>query len=147
VYAVYQVALGHNPKELQSVYNTSHKSICNWVHRFNAQGIAGLQDRPRSGRPSRLSAENKAKLKQVVLLSPMGAGFSSGTWTWALVLEYIRTVFGIEYRKSQIYNILHSIGLSYQKGKGFFPEAANREDRVSTIKKTSGAKSWQCDTV
>ncbi|MDR2362123.1 MAG: helix-turn-helix domain-containing protein [Prevotellaceae bacterium] len=147
LHAVYQIALGRKAGELQSVYNTSYKAICNWVHRFNAQGVEGLKDLPRSGRPGRLSAESKAKLKQVVLSSPMEQGFSSGTWTWALVSEYIRIAFGVEYRKSQVYNILHTIGLSFQKGKGFFPEAENREEAVSAIKKTSGTKCRQRDTV
>jgi transposase len=117
------------------------------VHRFNAQGVEGLKDLPRSGRPGRLSEESKSKLKQVVLSSPLEQGFSSGTWTWALVSEYIRVAFNVEYRKSQIYNILHSIGLSFQKGKGFFPEAESREEDVSAIKKTSGAKYRERDTV
>ncbi|MDR2362208.1 MAG: helix-turn-helix domain-containing protein [Prevotellaceae bacterium] len=94
---VYQIALGRKAGELQSVYNTSHKAICNWLHRFNAQGVEGLKDLPRNGRPSRLGDESKAKLKQVVLSSPMEQGSSSGTWT--LVSEYIRIAFGIECRK------------------------------------------------
>jgi transposase len=147
LYVVYQVALGRKPEELQSVYNTSSKAIYNWVHRFNAQGAGGLKDLPRSGRPSRLNDESRAKLKQVVLSSPLEHGFTSGTWTRALVSEYIRHVFGVEYRKAQIYNILHSLGLSFQKGKGYFPEAESREEAVSSIKKTSGAKSRQRDTV
>jgi transposase len=139
LYAVYQVALGRTPQELQRVYNTSPKAIYNWVHRFNAQGVDGLKDFPRSGRPSRLCDASRAKLKQVILSSPLEQGFSSSTWTWALVSEYIRIAFGVEYRKAQIYNILHSIGLSFQKGKGFFPEAESREEAVAAIKKTSGA--------
>jgi transposase len=86
-------------------------------------------------------------LKQAVLSSPLEHGFTSGAWTWALVPEYIRHAFGVEYKKAQIYNILHSLGLSFQKGKGYFPEAESREEAVSAIKKTSGAKSRQRDTV
>ncbi|MDR2057386.1 MAG: helix-turn-helix domain-containing protein [Dysgonamonadaceae bacterium] len=147
LYAVYQIALGKKAEELQSVYNTSHKTICNWVHRFNAHGVDGLKERPRRGRPSRLGREEKAQLKQVVLSSPEEEGFSSGTWTWALVSEYIRRTFCVSYKKAQIYNILHSIGLSYQKGKGFFPEAEERVEAVSAIKKTSGTKRRQCGVV
>ncbi|MDR2065497.1 MAG: hypothetical protein LBP85_07315 [Prevotellaceae bacterium] len=29
---------------MQSVYNTSHKSIYNWVSRFNSRGVEGLKD-------------------------------------------------------------------------------------------------------
>jgi transposase len=143
LYAVHQIALGRKAEEVQSMYNTSHKSICNWVKRFNAEGMEGLKDRPRSGRPSRLSSEARAKLKRVVLSSPTEYGFSSGTWTWALVSQYIKNSFSVEFKKAQIYNILHSLGLSFQKGKGFFPEAENREEAVSAIKKTSRTKRKQ----
>ena len=137
LYAVYQIALGKQVEELQIMYNISRKAIYNWVHRFNAHGVEGLKDRPRSGRPGRLSQENKVQLKRVVLSSPEEYGFSSDTWTWALVAEYIRTAFCVNYKKAHIYNILHSLGLSFQKGKGFFPEAEGREETVSALKKTS----------
>ncbi|MDR2065204.1 MAG: winged helix-turn-helix domain-containing protein, partial [Prevotellaceae bacterium] len=68
-----------------------------------------------------MSKEEKAQLKQVVLSSSEKQGFSSGTWTWALVSNYIRNAFNVNYKKTHIYNILHSTGLSFQNGKGFFP--------------------------
>src|SRR3954468_5791992 len=37
------------------------------VVRYNAEGLAGLHDRPRPGRPARLDGRQKAALKQVVL--------------------------------------------------------------------------------
>jgi transposase len=147
LYAVYQISLGKTAEELKELYFTSHKSICNWVHRYNAEGVEGLKDRPRSGRRSRLEEAQKGKIKAAVLESPSLEGFSSGVWTWALVSEYIRRNFGVSYKKAQIYNILHSLGLSYQKGKGYFPEAANREEQVETIKKTSTTRRRQCSAV
>jgi transposase len=81
------------------------------------------------------------KIKAAVLESLALEGFSSGIWTrGALVGEYIRHNFGVSYRKAQIYNILHSSGMSCQKGKGYFPEAANREEAVERIKKTSTSR-------
>jgi transposase len=147
LYAVYQIALGKKAEDLEGLYHTSHKSICNWVHRYNAEGVEGLKDRPRSGRHSRLDASQKLKIKEAVLQSPTLENFSSGVWTWALVAEYILRNFGVSYKKAQIYNILHSLGMSYQKGKGYFPEAVNREEQVLAIKKTSITRSRQCGAV
>ncbi|KAA6303980.1 hypothetical protein EZS27_044377, partial [termite gut metagenome] len=39
LYAVYQIAQGKKAEELEELYQTSHKSICNWVHRYNAEGL------------------------------------------------------------------------------------------------------------
>src|SRR5215213_6822594 len=40
------------------------------VVRYNAEGLTGLHDRPRPGRPARLDGTQKAALKQVVLDGP-----------------------------------------------------------------------------
>jgi transposase len=135
LYAVYQVALGKTAKELEGLYSCSHKSICNWVHRYNSEGAAGLKDRPRGGRRSRLSEAQKEAIKTAILHSPEAAGFPSGVWTWALVARYIAKTFGVAYKKAQVYNILHSLGLSYQKGRGYFPEQEGREPAVAALKK------------
>ena len=137
LYAVYQIAKGKDAQDLQDMYSTSHKSICNWVHRYNAQGIDGLKDRPRSGRPSYLDDSQKSELEQVLQFSPLDYGYHSATWTGALVGDFIKKRFEVEYKKAQIYNILHSFNLSFQKGRGYYPETEERtEEEVEDIKKT-----------
>jgi transposase len=136
LYAVYQIAKGTNAKDLQELYSTSHKSICNWVHRYNSEGIEGLKDRPRSGRPSSLSPEQKSALEHVIRGVPLDYGYNTVTWTGALVIDFVKKSFGVEYKRAQIYNILHSLGFSFQKGKGYYPEIEERAERLDAIKKT-----------
>jgi transposase len=44
------------------------------------------------------------------------------------------------YKKAQIYNILKSLHLSFQKGKSSYPEASEREKTVEALKKTPTRK-------
>src|SRR3954453_3448116 len=37
------------------------QTLRDWVHRYNAEGLAGLRDRPRSGRRPRLTPEQEAR--------------------------------------------------------------------------------------
>ena len=46
------------------------QTLEDWVHRYNAQGIEGLKDRPRRGRPPRLSQGQPATLKALILKGP-----------------------------------------------------------------------------
>ena len=140
LYAVYQIAKGKDAKDLQELYSTSHKSICNWVHRYNTQGVEGLKDRPRSGRPSLLSYSQKSELEQALQSNPLDYGYNTATWTGALAIDFVKTRFGIEYKQAQIYNILHSLGFSFQKGKGYFPEMEERTEKLEAIKKTPNCK-------
>src|SRR3954454_7423185 len=42
------------------------RPLRDWVHRYNEEGLAGLRDRPRSGRRPRLSPEQQAELAGAV---------------------------------------------------------------------------------
>src|SRR3954454_20875988 len=46
------------------------QTLRDWVHRYNEHGLAGLRDRPRSGRRPRLTAEQEAELAAVVERGP-----------------------------------------------------------------------------
>jgi transposase len=140
LYAVYQIKCGRTAEELESLYNVSHKSICNWVNRYNRLGIEGLKEKPRSGRPSRLSVEQQAKLKEAIMDSPEKYGYGSGSWSGPLLLNYIQNKFGILYKKAQVYNLLRKLGFTFQRCKAFYPEAGQRDETVEAIKKTSGKK-------
>ena len=140
LYAVYQIKLGRSAEELEELYNVSHKSICNWVHIYNSDGINGLKDKPRSGRPPRLNSEQQNALKEAIVDKPEKFGYSSGVWSGPLVIDYIHNQFGVSYKKAQVYNLLRRLGFTFQRGKAFYPEALEREEAVAAIKKTLRTK-------
>ena len=141
LYACYQVSLGKRPKELESIYETSFKSICNWVHRLNQGGVEALVDKIKPGRNNRLGMEGLQAIKSILLYKkPDDYGYNSATWTGPLLIELIKKEYQVEYKKAQIYNILKKLGLTFQKGKGIYPEAQDREEKVNDLKKTSSFK-------
>ena len=141
LYAVYQVSLGQPSRKLEELYQTSFKQITNWVHRFEQEGIDGLRDKPGRGRKPLLSAEQSGELLHLLLHeSPADHGYNTETWTGPILIDWIRKSYGIGYKKAQIYNIIKQLGLSYQKAKGFYPEADEKaqEGFKDSLKKTSG---------
>lgn len=124
LYAVYQVSLGQPSRKLEDLYNTSFKQITNWVHRFEEQGLEGLRDKPGRGRKSNLSAEQRTRLSGLIANeSPQDYDYNTDTWTGPLLIDWIANHFSITYKKAQIYNIIKSLGFSYQKSRGIYPEA------------------------
>jgi len=140
LYAVYQVSQGQATRKLEELYNTSFKQICNWVHRFEEEGLKGLKDKAKSGKPSRLTEEQKAELKNILKNNkPTEYGYNTGTWNGPILIDFIKNVYAIEYKKAQIYNIFNSLGFTYQKGRAIYPEAdeLKRDEFKKTLKKTS----------
>ena len=140
LYAVYQVALGQPTRKLETLYNTSFKQITNWVHRFEKEGLQGLKDKPGRGRKSRLSVEQCAQLTELLTKkSPQDYQYNTDTWTGPLLIDWINNHFNITFKKAQIYNIIRSLGFSYQKSRGIYPEAdaLAQQDFKEGLKKTS----------
>ena len=54
------------------------QTLRDWVHRYNAEGIAGLCDRPKPGRLPKLSEGQMASLKAIVLAGPDPRSTRSG---------------------------------------------------------------------
>ncbi len=144
LYAVYQVAKGLSSRKLEDLYNTSFKQITNWVHRFEDEGLEGLKDKEGRGRKEKLTLLQKQEISNLIRNeSPATYGFNTATWTGPLLIHWIKKEFQVEYKKAQIYNIIKSLGFSYQKGRGIFPEANKemQEEFIITLKKTSRRKS------
>lgn len=141
LYAIYQVSLGQSLRKLEELYHTSFKQIGNWVHRFEKQGIEGLKDKPRSGRKPRLQVHQKEELKTVLTNNiPEDFGYNTATWNGPILIDFIKKRFGIVYKKAQIYNILRSLGFTFQKGRVTYPESneQHRQEFKETVKKTPG---------
>ncbi len=141
LYAVYQVAIGQPSRKLEDLYNTSFKQITNWVHRFEKEGIEGLKDKEGRGRTARLNEDQRKRISSLLTSeTPIDHGYNSATWTGPMLIEWIEKHYQIGYKKAQIYNIIKSLGFSYQKGRGIFPETDETKQDIfkEALKKTLG---------
>jgi transposase len=138
LYAVYQVAMGQPSRKLEDLYNTRFKQITNWVHRFEKEGIEGLKDKECRGRIARLSDDQRQGIGTLLNNEqPTDYGYNSATWTGPMLIEWIEKHYQISYKKAQIYNIIKSLGFSYQKGRGIFPETDQvKQEEFKNAKKT-----------
>lgn len=140
LYAIYQVSIGQPTRKLETIYNTSFKQICNWVHRFEEEGIDGLKDKKKTGRPSRLTKMQLNEIKKLLLSSlPSEFGYNTSTWNGPILIDYVQKKYGVQYKKAQIYNILKKIGFTFQKGRPSYPESHPKKQEIfkEELKKTS----------
>ena len=63
-HGVLMVAKGMNCHDLSEIPGHSPRTLEYWVKQFNNRGLSYLVDRPRTGRPSRISDEMMEKIDQ-----------------------------------------------------------------------------------
>jgi len=102
------------------------QTLRDWVHRYNAEGIAGLRDRPRPGRPCGLDQGRQAALKGLVLKGPKLKRDGCVAWRardWSSGGSGCATARAGSGGPA---HLLHGLDLSWQKARPIHPEADPR---------------------
>jgi transposase len=102
------------------------QTLRDWVHRYNAEGVEGLRDRPRPGRPCALDEGQQAALKGLVLKGPALGRDGRVAWRARDLRGLVERRFGVGYGESGIRRLLHGLDLSWQKARPVHPEADAR---------------------
>ncbi|HYE36619.1 MAG TPA: helix-turn-helix domain-containing protein [Methylocaldum sp.] len=78
ILAIRHLVAGHRIDETAGLFALGRTQLYGWVRRYNAVGLAGLADRPRSGRPTHLPHEQEAAfLARLHAGPPPEAGLSA----------------------------------------------------------------------
>jgi aerobic carbon-monoxide dehydrogenase medium subunit len=67
----------------------SRPTVTDWLRRFDRSGVSGLLDRPRSGRPSRISTDVLRHIAMVVSARPRDLGVPGTRWSLARLRQYL----------------------------------------------------------
>jgi len=93
-----------------------------WLARFNAQGVAGLADAPRRGRPATYTAEEVGELIAASLTDPQALGLPFASWTLDRLAAYLHETKDIAMKRSRIGTILQAEGLRWRQQEPWFGE-------------------------
>lgn len=87
-------AEGKTAGEIGALWAITAQGVRKIINRFNREGVAGLADRPRKGRPRKTDERYVELLKQAVQANPHELGYPFGCWT----LERLRQHLALETR-------------------------------------------------
>ncbi len=119
----------------------SERTVRIWLKRFNAGGLAGLQDAPRAGRPPTYSSEQVGEVIATALTNPADLGLPFGSWTLDRLAAYLQEQRGIAMKRSRIDEILIAEGLRWRTQETWFgervdPAFAEKRGRSSRAPRT-----------
>lgn len=106
------------------------QTLRDWVHRYNAEGIAGLCDRPKPGRTPKLSEGQMASLKAIVLAGPDPAADKIGRWRVVDLCRYVEERWEVSYSETGMLRLLWSLDLSHRKTRPRHPHSDQKAQQA-----------------
>ena len=121
--AVANALEGTSRAEAARLAGMERQALRDAVVRYNAEGGAGLYDRPKPGRPQRLSEAAQAALAARVFRGPDPERDGVSAWTRADLGGWLEERFGKAFHPSSLSRVLERLELSRQKVRPVHPEA------------------------
>jgi len=74
------VRTGYRPSALTALFGISRTTLTSWVHRVNREGVQGLLERSRPGRPSQLTPRIRRQVDAHLAHAPAEYGWTRAQW-------------------------------------------------------------------
>lgn len=120
--------------EIATMVSITQGTVSNICRRFLKEGWTSVYDKPRGGRPSRLTLHQKKSLKELLSHEFVDEETRRG-WQTKDVINLIKEKFGVKYSQRKIRDLLYEMKMSWKVPR---PEHKKRDEKaVRTFKKTS----------
>jgi transposase len=119
---IWLASQGQVTPEIAKQLEVSERMVRNRLHRFNEQGLQGLEEAPRSGRPVTYEPALVSEIIQTALSRPRELGEDYATWTLDRLVDYLHRVKGIRMKRSRISELFIAEGLSWRHDETWFGE-------------------------
>lgn len=99
------------------------QTLRDWVHRYNAEGLTGLENKVPSGRPSRLTVEQKQGLIALVEAGPQAGTDKVVRWRRTDLRDRLEKDFGLVLHERTVGKLLTGLGYRRLSVRPFHPKA------------------------
>jgi len=109
--------LGKKPSEVAELLSVQPSKVYYWHKRWREEGLEGLADRPRSGRPKATNDQYRQLLAQVIEQDPQELGYAFTVWDSKRLMTHLEKETGIQVTERTFLNILAEEEYVYRRPK------------------------------
>ncbi len=103
---------GWTSSQIAELFGLSRWSVVQWIQRLNKEGVTGLEEKGRDGRPLKLDRRVQNQLEQALMKHPCELGLSYDHWDEITVVEYLEREYGIRLKVHQAQRLLRRMRFS-----------------------------------
>ena len=123
LHAVLMVAQGMSCRAVAGLLGDSPRIVAYWANRFEAEGLSGLADADKPGRPRRLDEEQLQQIQIALRSSPADFGLTANLWDGKLLSHFISQRFGVDLKIRQCQRLFRQLGFRLRKPRPLIAKA------------------------
>jgi transposase len=124
---IWLASQGRRVAAIATELHVTAETVRLWLKRFNAAGLEGLQDAPRSGRPVTYTPAQVGEVLVAALTNPQQVGLPLGCWTLDRLEAYRNEEKAIPIKRTRIDALLIAEGLCWRTQETWCGERARVE--------------------
>ncbi len=102
---------------IASLWEMTGEAVRRTIHRFNAEGLSSLADKPRGGRPPKATERYVALLKEAVGTNPRELGYPFSCWTLERLREHLARKTRIIFNPKYLSQLMAKNDIVYRRPK------------------------------
>jgi transposase len=139
IQAVWLARKGLACRRVMDATGAAQRTVFGWIAKYNRGGIDELLDRPRSGRPAFLNAQQQEQLAERIEAGPREEDVVC-VFNASAVGELVEKEFGVLYSLRGVQLLLGRLGFSYQCPR---PVHENSDPEAQDAFKKTFPKGWK----
>ena len=104
--AVREVVKGQRLHTVSDTLSFTYSALRKWVYRYATQGTQGLVDRPRSGRPPKVTGALEPYLNRLVDQDPLEHGSIHSPWSCRALATVVARETGVHLGRESVRGVL-----------------------------------------
>jgi transposase len=139
--------LGHKPEAVAEQQMVSVPTIYNWHKLWREQGIEGLANKPKTGRPSKATERYCRKLEEMLEKEPAEYGYRFAIWTSDRLRAHLEKETGILLSEGRFRALLKKRGYRYRRPKHDLSHLQDEKAKKKAEKLLEEMKKRACETI
>ena len=121
--------LGHSTEGVGQALSVNMPTVYSWYHRWKAEGLKGLEHRPRSGRPAIADEAYLRVVEETLEQDPGELGYDFTLWTIQRLNQHVSQITGKQICDERLRLILLARGWVYRRPKEDLGALQDKEAR------------------
>ncbi len=117
------ICQGFSAREVAQLFGDAPRTVAYWVQRFQAAGLAGLQEGERSGRPAALTGAALTRLGRDLRRAPRAFGYGQNLWDGPLLRHHVGTAYGVDLGVRQCQRLFSRLDFRRRKPRPLIAQA------------------------